>query len=77
MHLLGLYAFSLQLMNYEYLGHPMLHDFCRDVMAHPRAPDHVRDDLELQEEFPARELPGLSDRMIWFSGRLHADRLIS
>jgi hypothetical protein len=36
----------------------------------------VRDDIELQAEFPAKELPGLSSRMLWFGERLSpAERL--
>jgi hypothetical protein len=76
MYLLGAYAFSLQLRHYDFQTHPSFSTFGRGVMAHPRAPDHVRDDLELQEEFPAKELPGLSARLIWYGEHLPADRLI-
>jgi|SRR5215831_13884571 len=69
-HLLGLYAFSLQLMNYDYLGHPQLYDFCCGVMAHPSAPKHVRDDPELKAEFPPQPLPGLCGRLVWFGESL-------
>jgi hypothetical protein len=72
----GAYAFSLQLRHYDFQTHPSFSTFGRGVMAHPRAPDHVRDDLELQEEFPAKELPGLSARLIWYGEHLPADRLI-
>jgi hypothetical protein len=67
MHLLGLYAFSLQLLNYNYRRHPHPHKFFSGVMAHPSAPDHVKNDLELREKFPPKRLPGLCGRMIWFS----------
>jgi hypothetical protein len=40
------------------------------MMAHPDAPEHVRNDMDLQAEFPAKELRGLSSRMIWFGERL-------
>jgi hypothetical protein len=70
MHLLGLYAFSLQLMGYDYFGHPRFYDFGCGVMAHPDAPEHVRDDPELMEEFCVRPLPGLDGRLIWFGERL-------
>src|SRR5262249_16465127 len=78
MHLLGCYAFSLQLMSYDYLGHPSLHTFGCGVMAHPAAPEHVRDDLELQEEFPAKPLPGLDGRLLWFGESLQpGERLLA
>jgi hypothetical protein len=66
MHLLGCYAFSLELMCYDYLGHPSFYRYGCGMMAHPDAPEHVRDDIDLRVEFPARELPGLGRRMIWF-----------
>jgi hypothetical protein len=44
------------------------------VMAHPSAPNHVRDDPELQAEFPARALPGLCGRLVWSGERLQANR---
>ena len=76
MHVLGCYAFSLELMSHDYLGHPRFHDFACGMMAHTSAPEHVRNDLELQVEFPARELPGLDGRMLWFGERLSpAERL--
>jgi hypothetical protein len=65
LHLLALYAQSLEFMSYNYLEHPQLYDFSCGVMAHGAAPEPVRDDLELLAEFPPRPLPGLSARMIW------------
>ena len=41
-------------------------------MAHPRAPDCVRNDVELQAEFPAKDLPGLCGRLIWYGESLPA-----
>ena len=70
MHLLGLYSCSLMMMGYDYPAHPSLHTFGSGVMAHPKAPDHVRDDPELRCEFPAKELPGLCSRMVWFGEAL-------
>jgi hypothetical protein len=70
MHVLGCYSCSLQMMNYDYVGHPRFHAFACGMMAHPAAPEHVRNDPELQAEFPARPLPGLSGRMIWFGESL-------
>src|SRR5262245_55077295 len=65
MHMIGLFAFSLQLADYDYQTHPQFDDFACGVMAHEDAPADVKEDLELQAEFPARELPGLSGRMLW------------
>ena len=59
MCLLGHYACSLMMMSYDYLGHPTFATFASGVMAHPRAPDHVRDDPELRCEFPARGIAGV------------------
>jgi hypothetical protein len=72
MYVLGHYAFSLQLLSYDYVGHPRFYNFACGVLAHPSAPEHVRNDIELQIEFPAEELPGLCGRMIWFGGSLQA-----
>jgi hypothetical protein len=68
--LLGSYACSLMMMSYDYRGHPSFHAYSCGVMAHQRAPNHVRDDPELRAEFPAKELPGLSGRLVWFGERL-------
>ena len=70
MHVLGCYSFSLELMSHDYFGHPQFYNFACGMMARPAAPEHVRDDPELQAEFPAKELPGLSGRMIWFGESL-------
>jgi hypothetical protein len=72
MHLLGLYAFSLQLLSYDYLNHPRFYDFGCGVMAHPSTPEHVRGDPELNEEFPEKALPGLCGRLVWFGESLQA-----
>jgi hypothetical protein len=69
LRLLGHYAQSLEFLSYNCLEHPQLYDFCRGVMAHPDAPEHVRNDPELLAEFPPKPLPGLSSRMIWFGER--------
>src|SRR5262249_14673034 len=39
MHMFGCFSFSLQLMGYDYLGHPPFHIFGCGVMAHPSAPE--------------------------------------
>ena len=65
MHILGCYALSLEAMDHDYLKHPRFYDFACGMMAHLSAPDHVRYDIDLQAEFPAKELPGLCGRMMW------------
>jgi len=74
--LLGCYAFSLELNHFDYLGHPQITDFCRGAMAHPDAPDHVRNDLELRMDFPAKELPGLYGRLVWLGEKTAARRTV-
>jgi len=58
------------MMGYDYLGHPSIFVYGSGVMAHPCAPDHVRNDPELRCEFPARELPGLCSRLVWLGESL-------
>ena len=58
MCLLGNYSCSLMMMSYDYLGHPSFFDYGCGVMAHPHAPDHIRDDPELRCEFPPRNCRG-------------------
>jgi hypothetical protein len=72
LHLLGLYAISLERAEFDYRIHPPIDVFASGVMAHPHAPDHVRYDPELQAEFPARELPGLCNRLVWSGEHLLA-----
>ena len=77
MRLLGAYAFSLQMLDYDFVEHPSFFDFGCGVMALPGAPKDIRDDPELQVEFPVKALPGLCGRLIWFGERLQANMLIS
>ena len=67
LYLLGAYAFSLQMLNFDYLRHPQPFDYFCGAMFHPNTPEHVRGDPELRAEFPAKELPGLDNRLIWYS----------
>jgi hypothetical protein len=67
LHLLGRYGFSLWLLDFDYLTHPQIYEFCRGLMASPHTPEHVREDPELLAEFPPKELPGLCPRRIWYS----------
>ena len=69
LHLLGLYANSLQRSDFDYHTHPQLYDFGCGIMALPRAPRDILDDPELRAEFPAKVLPGLCGRLIWSAPR--------
>ena len=55
---LASYAFSLHALDYDYMVHPMLYEFCRGVMASPAAPDRVRDDPELRQDYPPSRCRG-------------------
>ena len=70
LHLLGRYGFSLWLLDFDYLTHPQIYEFSCGLMASPQTPEHVREDPELLAEFPARELPGLCGRLVWFGENL-------
>ena len=70
MYLLGAYSCSLIMLGYNFQVHPSFYDYGCGVMNHPRAPEHVRGDPELQAEFPARELPGFCGRLVWFGENL-------
>jgi hypothetical protein len=65
LHLLGLYGISLERSDFDFHTHPQPFDYFCGVMAHPHAPEHVRYDEELLKEFPAKELPGLCNRLVW------------
>jgi hypothetical protein len=65
MHLLGRFSCSLWMLSYDYRVHPDFQAYGCGVMAHPHCPDHVRDDPQLQAEFPAKPLPGLCNRLMW------------
>ena len=76
LRLLGHYACSLMMLSYDHPGHPSFFDYGCGVIAHPWVPDCVRDDVDLQAEFPAKELPGLSARLIWSGEKLPAPLLV-
>jgi len=65
LHFVGLYSYSLQGRDYDFRDHPLLYDYCRGVMASPHTINDLRGDLDLLEEFPPRELPGLDERCRW------------
>jgi len=65
LYLVGMYSRSLQARDYDFLGHPLLFDYARGVMANPRIRACLRNDPEMQREFPERPLVGLDDRGRW------------
>ena len=65
----GLYAGSLR-WTYWDPAHPCFASYVSGVLAHPTAPDDLRNDLELQKQFPAKELPGLGAKLSWSGAHL-------
>ena len=64
--LVGLYGYSLRLADYQE-AHPFLDQYAAGLMAYRHTPRKLRNDPELQKEFPAAALPGLCDG--WLSWR--------
>ena len=72
--LVGLYASSLHGAYWDD-AHPCFPVFACGVMAHPLAPDALRNDPDLQQEFPPYPLEGLCDELDWRSSeRLALDQ---
>jgi hypothetical protein len=65
LHLVALYARSLQGRDFDYLTHPQLFDYCRAVMADPRTREYLREDPGLRAEFPAKPIAGLDAQGRW------------
>ena len=63
--MVGLYAGSLCLADWE--DHPPFADYARGLLAYEYTPQRLRDDADLQREFPAAVLPGLCGG--WLSWR--------
>jgi hypothetical protein len=64
---------SLINANWDYKVHPVFFDFACGVMAHPAAPDYLREDPELLQEFPPAPLVGLSEGLGWYSPEMLAE----
>jgi hypothetical protein len=68
LNLLGLFASSLEVADWDYDGHPRLAAFASGLLAYERTPDEIRNDRALRKEFPACELAGLCDgKLYWRS----------
>jgi hypothetical protein len=65
--MLWYFAESLACGQWDYRAHPVFRAFAQGVMAHPAAPDHLRQDAELLREFPPQPLVGLDDELVWCS----------
>jgi hypothetical protein len=65
LHLVALYAISLQGRDFDYLTHPLYFDYARGVLASEHAKDYLREDPDLLREFPPKELGGLDERCRW------------
>jgi hypothetical protein len=66
LRLVGLYACSLRKTEWHYEIHPDFHSYCSGLMSYRATPDRIRNDRELQREFPPRELVGLCDGALYW-----------
>jgi len=64
-HLVSFYSYSLQGRDFDYLGHPLLYDYCRGAMAAQFGEAGVWEDRQLLAEFPPKPLPGLDEQGRW------------
>jgi hypothetical protein len=71
--LLGHFVSSLINTNWDYRTHPVFFDFACGVMASAHAPEHLREDPELLQEFPPVPLVGLSKDLGWYSPEMLAE----
>jgi hypothetical protein len=76
-NLVGLYASSLMMLEYDYLTHPQFHDYACGVMAYEHAPHYayLRDDPELQQEFSPKPLAGIDAGLNWKTPEMIAESL--
>ena len=63
--LVGHYASSLMLQQWNLKLHPSFHDYASGVMAYRYTPDYLRNNAELLQEFPPRPLEGLDKALNW------------
>jgi hypothetical protein len=59
LNLVGYYGCSLRETSWDYQTHPPFAGFASGLMAYKHTPDHLRNDPELQREFPPTRLKGL------------------
>jgi hypothetical protein len=66
LHFVGMYSLSLQGRDYDFLTHPLFFDYCRGIMGtFSSVHDYLRNDPDLQKEFPERPLSGLDQFGRW------------
>jgi hypothetical protein len=68
----GLYGSSLRHSEWA-PAHPCFPRYVSGLLAHARVPDAIRNDPDLQHEFPAYPLEGLGDDLAWRSPKMLAD----
>jgi hypothetical protein len=61
LRLVGHYAFSLRKSDWHYEIHPDFRSYACGLMHYRATPDRIRNNRELQREFPPNELMGLQD----------------
>jgi len=66
LRLVGYYAFSLKKSDWHYDAHPDFRSYCSGLMHYRATPDKLRNDRELQREFPPKELVGLCDGALFW-----------
>ena len=76
LHFLAYYSYSLQGRDFDVLGHPLLFDFCRGMMASPHTEKSLRESPRLRAEFPPKELRGLNEVGRWRPLPNRASKLI-
>ena len=65
--LVGHYANSLSLEQWDYELHPRLPAFASGLLACEYAPIEIRSDYGLQQKYPPRPLDGMSNEFVWCS----------
>ena len=65
--LVGHYADSLSLEQWDYELHPRLPAFASGLLACEYAPIEIRSDYGLQQKYPPRPLDGMSNEFVWCS----------
>src|SRR5262249_48256363 len=71
-NLVGHYASSLRMLEYDYQTHPLFKDYACGLMAYPHAPDYLSEDPELLIEFPPKLLLGIGAGLNWQSLKMIA-----
>jgi hypothetical protein len=65
--LVNCFEMSLRCLGYDYLTHPPFHPYVCGILARPDAPDHLRTNPQLLQEFSPQLLEGLDQAFCWNS----------